>query len=55
MGEAGPKGRKRALRAAIDGENGVIPCANTASPPFSLTLPPFSSITEGCPDEDAIG
>ena len=27
------QGRKRASRAAIDGENGVIPCANQASPP----------------------
>jgi hypothetical protein len=38
MGEAGPKGRKRASRVAIDGENGVIPCANTASPPFPSAL-----------------
>jgi len=31
-------GRKRASRAAIDGENGVIPCANTASPPSSACV-----------------
>jgi len=30
------KGRKRVSRAAIDGETGVIPCANQASPPLLL-------------------
>jgi hypothetical protein len=44
---AGPQGRKRASRAAIDGENGVIPCANLASPPSSLTLPGSQSLAEG--------
>src|SRR5580700_3877129 len=46
---AGPKGRKRASRAAIDGENGVIPCANPASPPSSLMLLPSSSIARDAP------
>jgi hypothetical protein len=33
MGAAGPQGRERASREAIDSANGVIPCAETASPP----------------------
>jgi len=33
MGVAGPQGRERATREAIDSKTGVIPCAETASPP----------------------
>jgi len=33
MGAAGPQGRERVSREAIDSENRVIRCANTASPP----------------------
>src|SRR5579864_4682040 len=36
MGAAGPQGRERAPREAIDGENCVIRCAITASPPQPL-------------------
>jgi hypothetical protein len=39
MGAAGPQGRERASREAIDSENRVIRCANTASPPRPKTLP----------------
>ena len=43
MGAAGPQGRERVSREAIDSENRVIRCANTASPPFSH----FSVGTDG--------
>src|SRR5207253_5065964 len=33
MGVAGPQGHERATREAIDSKTGVIPCAETASPP----------------------
>jgi len=38
MGVAGPQGRERAPREAIDSKTGVIPCAETASPPPSSSL-----------------
>src|SRR5437016_1649233 len=38
MGVAGPQGRERATREAIDSKTGVIPCAETASPPPLLLL-----------------
>src|SRR3984885_10523578 len=41
MGVPARKGRERASREAIDSENGVIRCANTASPPPSP--PPVST------------
>jgi hypothetical protein len=43
MGVPARKGRERASREAIDSENGVIRCANTASPPFGH----FSVGTDG--------
>jgi len=37
MGVAGPQGRERAPREAIDSKTGVIPCEGTASPPSRHT------------------
>jgi hypothetical protein len=40
MGEAGPQGRERASRDAIDGENRVIRCAITGKPAPSKGFSP---------------